>query len=77
MKELERTSEDIVKPNHVGTAAEKIVTDQCMDVLANHLVTLDLSLYTCYVHMTRGDKIFIITLTIPTLPHLLGAYKCP
>ncbi|XP_017249744.1 TSL-kinase interacting protein 1 isoform X2 [Daucus carota subsp. sativus] len=37
MKELERTSEDIVKPNHVGTAAEKIVTDQCMDVLANHL----------------------------------------
>lgn len=37
MKKLESTSEDIEIPNHVGNAADKIVTEQCMDVSANHL----------------------------------------
>ncbi|KAK1384454.1 hypothetical protein POM88_022189 [Heracleum sosnowskyi] len=37
MKELERTSEVIEKPNDVGDEADEIVTDQCMDAFANQL----------------------------------------
>lgn len=55
MKELERTSEDIEKPNQVGDVADDIVTDQYMDVL----VTPDLSPYICFLCMTRADEIFL------------------
>ncbi|XP_074378879.1 TSL-kinase interacting protein 1 isoform X2 [Apium graveolens] len=60
MKELERTSEDVEKPNHLGDAVDEIVPDQCMDVFANHLDcektdnVIGESIVTCDNNLTTG-----------------------